>query len=282
MFNVQILSKIGISIDDINFINDLAYNAGQIAKQRFEAGLVKISTKDEPDDFVTEVDKELNLLITTSIKEHFPEHSIISEEEIPHKNITNNNTTWVIDPIDGTSNYIANDGKYSVMIGLLKEGLPLAGWVYSPFEDRLILGIPEDGIYERVAQKGMTKKIPNNLSNKADHTIKIMMGKRDRKQNPAIKEKLSDLIFVESGSIGIKVIEIIETKADIFIHTSKKIKLWDTVAPSAIAIAGNLHLSTIENEPFLFSVNELQHTQTYAVGRKWALDIVVSKIKNLL
>lgn len=280
MYNEQVLSKIGITKEDVQFINDLSYKAGQITLKRYEEGLVNICTKSEPDDFVTEVDKELNCLITENIKSHFPSHRIISEEETPEKNITNDQTIWVIDPIDGTSNYIANDGKYSVMIGILRDGKPLAGWVYAPFEDRLVLGIPEDGIYERIAQKAIIKKNTSIRPFKANEPVKIMMGKRDRKQNPKIKEKLSDLTFVESGSIGIKVIEIIENKADIFIHTSKKIKLWDTVAPSAIAIAADLHLSSIENEPIIFSVDQIQHKQTYAVGQKWALDIVVDKIKN--
>lgn len=280
MYNEQVLSKIGITKEDVHFINDLSYKAGQIALKRYEDGLVNICTKAEPDDFVTEVDKELNSLITEKIKSHFPNHSIISEEETPEKNISNDQTIWVIDPIDGTSNYIANDGKYSVMIGILREGKPLAGWVYAPLEDRLVLGIPEDGLYERVAQEAIIKKNTSIRSFKANDTVKIMMGKRDRKQNPMIKEKLSDLTFVESGSIGIKVIEIIENKADLFIHTSKKIKLWDTVAPSAIAIAADLHLSSIEDEPIIFSVDQIQHKQTYAVGQKWALDIVVDKIKN--
>ena len=246
MYNEQVLSKIGITKEDIHFVNNLSYTAGQIALKRFEEGLVNICTKSEPDDFVTEVDEELNTLITKKIKDHFPDHSIISEEEPPEKNITNNHITWVIDPIDGTSNYIKNDEKYSVMIGLLKEGKPLAGWVYAPTENKLVLGIPEDGVYERIGINNIIKKEYLIQTHIPDEPIKIMMGKRDRKQNPQIKEKLSDLTFIESGSIGIKVIEIMENKADIFIHTSKKIKIWDTVAPSAIAIAANLHLSTIE------------------------------------
>ncbi|MGD9581994.1 MAG: inositol monophosphatase, partial [Vampirovibrionia bacterium] len=209
MFNEQVLAKIGISKEDIHFVNDLAYTAGQTAKKRYEDGLTDIETKSEPDDFVTEVDKELSYFLTGKLKERFPDFNIISEEETPDSNINNDITTWVIDPIDGTSNYINNDGKYSVMIGLLRNCIPLIGWVYIPSEDRLIVGIPDDGLYEKKSQNEIYKKEINTENTLPEKKIKLMMGIRDRKKKPQIKYKIYQFDLLESVSICIKFIEII-------------------------------------------------------------------------
>ena len=278
MFNSKKLYEISISIEDIEFVNDLLIKAGDIAIDRHKKGLKDINTKDAPDDLVTEVDKELNAFIIKEIKDRFVNDAIISEEAPPDGDINNAPKTWVIDPIDGTDNYVRNDGWYSVMIGILKDNSPVVGWVYSPVRKLIILGIPDDGVYKKAGTNPMEKLKVEEIGNK--NNVRLMMGRRDRKYNPTVKEKLSSCEFVEMGSLGLKVIHIIENKADIFIHTLKQIKIWDTVAPSAIAIAANLHLSSLENEKFCFSLDEIKHNQTYAVGRKWAFDTVEKLLKN--
>lgn len=281
MFNNQILKTIGINTDDIYFINDIIYSAGQTAKEMYNAGSLEVKIKSDADDLVTKADKELNMMLVNAFKKRFPDDGIISEEELADiDKVKKCEKAWIIDPIDGTDNYVKNDGQYSVMIGLLKEGKPLAGWVYSPVMDKLVLGIPGAGVYERISQnpiKNMSVKLSEYNANKR---VRIMIGRRDRKSNPSLKEKLSSFEFVEMGSLGLKVMLILEGKADIFIHSIHKLKLWDTVGPSAIAIAGNLHLSTIENNRFIFDINELQHKQTYAVGVPWAFEEVQKTLKG--
>lgn len=273
MFIEKTLNLINLTPQDIYHISDIVYFAGQKAKQNYEIGHLEVKEKGSPDDLVTRTDNELSDYLIKELKTRFPKDSIISEEA-PPSNINKSNRIWVIDPLDGTENYVHNDGQYSVMIGLLKDGKPLAGWVYSPIWDKLIIGIPGAGVYERLGQGEIKTKefiLKDQIKNKP---MQIMIGRRNLRDHPELKKLMDHFEYVSMGSLGLKVIYILENKADLFIHTIQKLKLWDTVAPSAIALAAKMHLSTLEDDPFIFSPDVLNHQQSYVVGKKWAFDLL--------
>jgi myo-inositol-1(or 4)-monophosphatase len=84
----------------------------------------------DPRDVVTSVDMALSAQLTAAIADAFPGHAIHSEEhsaEVPSSGFL-----WVIDPIDGTSNFTRGIPHYAVCLGLLEDGVPVAGAVYNP------------------------------------------------------------------------------------------------------------------------------------------------------
>jgi 3'(2'), 5'-bisphosphate nucleotidase len=272
ILTTEVLKKLDLSLEDIFFINELICRAGQIAQDIYFNSDLKVETKEAPDDLVTYADKYLSELIVHEIQNRFPSDIIISEEENNQYDFNTDRKAWVIDPIDGTDNYVKNDGQYSVMIGLLMQNRPVCGWVYSPPQDKLVLGIVGSGILCQVKQ-GKMHTWKDTIHNIKPHTpLKVMMGRRDRKQNPEIKKALEHYNFIEMGSLGLKVLIILEGKADVFLHACKKLKLWDTVAPTAIALAGGLEIDTLEGNKFHFSLNDLHHDQTYLVGIRAAID----------
>lgn len=112
-----------------DFITKILTNASQIAKEKFG----KISSAIKPDDplqVLTEVDLAVGKLIVSEIKKSYPEYNVIDEEtgSIDNKS----KYTWVIDPIDGTSNFASGVPTYGIMIGLLKNFEPIAGGVVLP------------------------------------------------------------------------------------------------------------------------------------------------------
>ena len=75
--------------------------------------------KTGPDDQVTEADIAISELLSQAIRERFTDDCVISEEDEEHRFDENARRVWLIDPIDGTQNYILQDGQYCVMLGLL-------------------------------------------------------------------------------------------------------------------------------------------------------------------
>lgn len=99
-------------------------DASQIARKRF--GNVSSTRKfGDPNQVVTEADKEIGSMIITEIQRIYPTHNILDEEA----GIFDNSSayTWVIDPIDGTSNFAQASPLYGCMLGLLKDHEPIAG-----------------------------------------------------------------------------------------------------------------------------------------------------------
>lgn len=81
-------------------------------------------------DLVTEVDKEAQERIVTAIEKHFPGHGILAEEG--YRKDSTEGYTWIIDPLDGTTNFVHRLPVYAVSLALYREGKPLLGVCYNP------------------------------------------------------------------------------------------------------------------------------------------------------
>lgn len=123
----------------------IAREAGALIKERL-SGEFEVETKSSEFDVVTEIDKESERLIRESILKAYPGHAILGEEEsfldkdgladrlsggaaIPY--------LWVVDPIDGTSNYVKRIPGFTVSIALFSYGQPICGAIYDPMRDEL-------------------------------------------------------------------------------------------------------------------------------------------------
>jgi len=107
-----------------------AYESGKLMKE-FSTRNFSISSKDEANNLVTEVDHASEKLIIGIIREEFPDHHILTEEsgDLP----MDSNYKWIVDPIDGTVNFANGIPLCCVSIGIEKDGEMIMGAVYNPF-----------------------------------------------------------------------------------------------------------------------------------------------------
>lgn len=130
---------------DIEFVRKLAIRAGQSAIQLRDG--VTVKEKSGPDDPVTSADIELSKILVEGLRQRFSSDEIISEEDKTHPSSIANSRVWLIDPIDGTKNYISRNGQYSVMLGLLVNRKPVFGFVYEAEAKRMYFGGPNYGAF---------------------------------------------------------------------------------------------------------------------------------------
>lgn len=109
-----------------------------------------ISEKGQPENFCTVIDVENEKLVMKGLLESFPTHKLIGEEttgtgEIPP--LTKEHPTWIIDPIDGTTNFASGLPLTCVSIGLCVSGKPVLGVVYAPMTDELYVAVAGHGAY---------------------------------------------------------------------------------------------------------------------------------------
>jgi myo-inositol-1(or 4)-monophosphatase len=90
-------------------------------------------------DLVTNIDIETEKFLLSEIQRNFPDHSTISEE--CEDNRTSSSYTWIIDPIDGTTNFAHYLPLWAVSIAFYKDQKPIAGWVYAPEMNQLFFGL---------------------------------------------------------------------------------------------------------------------------------------------
>ncbi len=112
-----------------------ATTAGSILK-KYWRNVQSIEEKGEAGDLVTEADKEAEKIILEIFSRHLPNHKILAEESGELGNLESE-YLWVIDPLDGTTNFAHGYPVSAVSIGLLVAGVPEVGVIYNPFRDEL-------------------------------------------------------------------------------------------------------------------------------------------------
>ncbi|MDR3665527.1 MAG: inositol monophosphatase family protein [Ignavibacteriaceae bacterium] len=116
----------------LNKIIEIAKEAGEIVQEGF-GKTINIEFKTNESNLVTQVDKASEKRIIDFVKKEFPTHGILAEESGETKN--SSEYLWVVDPLDGTTNFAHGFPIFSVSIGVQKKGLTIAGVVYDVMQD---------------------------------------------------------------------------------------------------------------------------------------------------
>jgi myo-inositol-1(or 4)-monophosphatase len=124
---------------DLSYVIDTARAAGALIREHY--GKVERQTK-RGEEAVTDADRASQRLIIERLASRFPDDGFIGEENDDGSAITNRapkqgSRVWVIDPIDGTNNFVAGLGNFAVCIGLLDAGMPVLGVVYDVCRDEV-------------------------------------------------------------------------------------------------------------------------------------------------
>ncbi|MFL9879087.1 inositol monophosphatase family protein [Herbaspirillum rhizosphaerae] len=121
--------------------------AAVINRASFDVSLLKV-TKKQHNDFVTEVDKAAEDAIIEVLKTAYPDHAILAEESGPSANLHDENeNVWIIDPLDGTTNFIHGFPQYCVSIALQQRGIITQAVVYDPTRNDLFTASKGAGAY---------------------------------------------------------------------------------------------------------------------------------------
>ena len=105
-----------------------------------------VTAKEGRGNFVTAYDKKVQAFLFERLKELLPEAVFVGEEEKNHPDITNG-YAFIIDPIDGTMNFMKGYQRSAISVGLLKEGVPCAGIVYNPYAGEVFCAIRGKGAF---------------------------------------------------------------------------------------------------------------------------------------
>ena len=129
----------------INIAVRAARAAGDvILRYHNQVDLLTIENK-SINDFVSEVDKTAEKAIINEIKKAFPKHSILAEES--GEILGDSDFQWIIDPLDGTTNYLHGFPQYAVSIALLEKQVMTHGVIYDPFKEELFTASKGEGAY---------------------------------------------------------------------------------------------------------------------------------------
>ncbi|EMP42296.1 Inositol monophosphatase 1, partial [Chelonia mydas] len=151
---------------------------------------ISIMVKSSPADLVTVTDQKVEKMIISSIKEKYPSHSFIGEESVAagEGSTLTDNPTWIIDPIDGTTNFVHRFPFVAVSIGFVVNKKIEFGVVYSCVEDKMYTGRKGKGAFcngqklQVSGQEDITKSllVTEMGSNREPETLKIVLSNMER------------------------------------------------------------------------------------------------------
>jgi len=233
---------------------DLARRAGEILLKYYaEEPSVEWKGKNDP---VTTADRAASRLLTDELRLRFPDDAILSEEEKDDLKRLTIPRVWIIDPMDGTKEFIARRGEFAVMIGLAVGGAARLGVVYQPSHDKLYYGAAGEGAF--VAQSGQTRRLSvSNVDNPAEATMALSRSHLSGTTN-AIRLKLGIEKTVQTGSLGVKVGLICEGQSDVYVQ-GRGTSLWDTCGPEAILHEAGGRMTDWMGNAFRYDVVEVRN-----------------------
>jgi len=120
--------------------------AGNKIKLSFNKTLT-VETKSNKNDFVTNMDKNTEQFFIKKIKEQYPEHRILGEEGFGDDVQELNGVVWILDPIDGTMNFIHQQRNFAISIGIYENGIGKIGLIYDVIHDELYHCVKGSGVY---------------------------------------------------------------------------------------------------------------------------------------
>jgi len=240
---------------ELSVAADLAREAGRILMEIYARDFaVAYKGKNNP---VTVADQLANTYLVAALRERFPADGIIAEESPERGDALTKSRCWFVDPLDGTKEFIAKNGEFSVMLGLAVEGVAKLGAVYQPALDKLYLGASEGGAW--LVKDGV--KSPLRVSDKAQGSaLKLVVSRSHRPSSiAAIMQRLGATEEMPSGSVGVKVGLIAEQKADLYVHVSDKSSLWDACGPEAILHAAGGRFVHVDGSAISYRSSEMQN-----------------------
>lgn len=159
----------------------MARKAGEVLLSYFRSNAIEVTAKLNDYDIVTTADKASENLIVSTIRQLYPTHSIITEES--GELLEESDLRWVIDPLDGTTNFSQGLPIFSVSIAVEYKGNPIVGVVYAPYLNELFYSTEDSGAYfngkqlkcsgkERLEEAVVVTGIPYDKRENPDNNIK--------------------------------------------------------------------------------------------------------------
>lgn len=249
----------------LNFIQTTLQASATIARQNLgKVNSISVKTGDN-NQVLTETDLEIGRLIVTAIRQAYPTHNIIDEEAGIIDN--NSTTTWVVDPIDGTSNFSQGLPTYGIMIGVLEGAVPVAGGIVLPSFDELYLGA-NDTPATKNGQPITVSTKPTLLKSLVSYGIDGHQEDpvRTQKEAKLLGEIILAIRNLRTTNSAYDMAKMVEGKYGLFLNQTTKI--WDNVAVQAVVEAAGGICTDIIGRPLDYSqpLSRVQQNYTICAG----------------
>jgi len=237
----------------------------------------------KPNDLgpVTTADRAVEDIIVQGLRQAFPDDIILAEESSPiYADGPPQGRVWMIDPIDGTREFIAGRTEFAVMLGLAIDGQATLGVIYQPALRKLYYGVVGEGAF---CIEGNNDATPIHVSDRTQSSQSRMMRSRSHpsEEVSTLCERLDIASWNRMGSFGLKTAEIASGRAELYVNLSSATAFWDSCGPGAILKAAGGHLTKGDGVPPDYASEQVFHTGGTIVSNGLIHEQVVQAIAGM-
>jgi len=263
---------------DLELAATAAIQGGAAARPFYRDDAMGIRNK-HPGDPVTEADHAANHAILAVLRGGRRSDTIRSEESPPLEGEAGAaSRLWIVDPLDGTKEFIARNGEFAVMVGLAVDGAARLGAVLQPDPGRLYVGLADGGAWVAdvtwagEADAGRFDVVVGPFGSlrlpATGREVPRMV--RSRSHPDPLITAVGDGLGAESvlsGSVGVKCSLIAEGRAEVYVHPVPFLKEWDTCAPEAVLRGAGGRVTDCAGGPLTYGKRDPAQPQGILAGR---------------
>lgn len=256
------------------FLEKILIGAGEILRAGFGVA-TRIKTKQDQSNIVTDSDFKSEEYLRSMIRSAYPTHNVLGEEHGFENH--SSDYTWIIDPLDGTSNFAAQIPWFGILVALVKDGKPILSGAYLPISNEMYLA--EAGVGTLKNGKIMTVTSENNLKNllccysldfskntdKTEKEVRIIKNLVNSSRNIRSTNSIVDFCLVADGRIGAAI--------------NQTMKIWDVAAPQLIIEEAGGKVTDIDGHKIVYEPSEASTDKNFtAVAASKVIHSTVMKL----
>jgi 3'(2'), 5'-bisphosphate nucleotidase len=224
----------------------IARAAGTVVMRHYEAGCdARVKADRSP---VTDADEEAEKLILAELAAAFPQVPVVAEEEAAAGRIAKvGSRFFLVDPVDGTKEFVKRGGEFTVNIGEVADGQPVSGVVFAPAIGRLFVGAMGEGAFE--ISSGTTRTIAARTP-AADGLVAVSSRSHPDAKTDELLKTLAIKGHTNAGS-SLKFCLVAAGEADIYPRAGQTME-WDTAAGHAVLRAAGGSVTNWNGTPFVY------------------------------
>ncbi len=259
-------------LDLLAIAQDAALKAGHAVLEIYDSGDFEAYQKDD-DSPVTSADYRANEIILEILQRHTPNIPIMSEET-EHLALADRadwERYWLIDPIDGTQEFIARSGDFAVNIALIEHNQPVIGVIYWPAGDSMYYAVKNEGAYKSCPVERKQIQVKQFIDPREEPVV-IAISRRQKREK-VLKRLDQNRTYqtLPTGSCSLKACFIAEGKADFFMRLGVTGE-WDTGASECIINEAGGRIVDVDFGPITYNQRETLENPNFMVLGDQAVD----------
>lgn len=258
--------------DELSVALAAAHAAGDIIRGHYQRGPIETTVKADGTP-VTQADLEANQAIVAALRAAFPDDGILAEETADDRSRLVRERVWIVDPMDGTRDFVQRSGQFAVHIALALRGAPVVGVVYSPIE-RLT--------YHAVAGHGACiDSAPLAVSSATElERFRIgvsRFGLNDNMRDFITRSKLGANTVPIGASL--KMMAVARGDIEISLALTDFESEWDTCAPELVVREAGGRFTDLDGQPFVYNKPDVRHRRGILVSNGTRHDELLALVR---